>query len=163
MTTSEDKLVKQYIEHEKSPDGKWWVEVPVGLSVTREADGSLQPKSVDAVCLTGSKQELPERYPEHSGTRKFIDTDIAPSGESRADQFRRLADSRYFEKEEVAIVEAKTEAGTLRGIGQLQAYASLLEEDYGWSVEQQILLCDGRDDIVDHAADTLGIRVVHVR
>lgn len=62
MSKTRDALLKAFVESEASPDGKWWIDVPVGLSVG-DGDSAL----LDAVCLTSREQELPEVYPEHTG------------------------------------------------------------------------------------------------
>lgn len=160
---SEASLVEAYIRSEKSPDGKWWVEVPVGFSVQEQKTQSPALKNIDAVCLTSRPQHLPESYPDYDGSVEYTNKDIPESGVSRAELFRRLRESGYFEDETVTIVEAKTGASSFKAIGQVQAYKQLLEEDYGWSVEDQILLSNQRDPVIDHAATSLGIRVVAVR
>lgn len=82
---------------------------------------------------------------------------------SRAKLFRRLRESDYFKEESATIIEAKTGTSSFKAIGQLQAYKQLLEEDYGWPVEEQILLSNQRDPVIDHAASSLDIRVVAVQ
>ena len=160
---SEASLVEAYIRSEESPDGKWWVEVPVGLSVQEQQSQTASLKNIDAVCLTSQPPHLPERYPDYAGSMEYTNPDIPESGVSRAKLFRRLRESDYFEEESATIVEAKTGASSFKAIGQLQAYKQLLEEDYGWSVEEQILLSNQRDPVIDHAASSLDIRVVAVQ
>jgi len=159
---SEDDLVAAYIRSSHSPDGKWWTEVPVGLAVQEQRTQSLAPKHVDAVCLNAQPQQPPESYPEYDGFVEFVNPDIPESGVTRTELYRRMRDSDYFDDETATIVEAKTSGSSFKAIGQLQAYKSLLEEDYGWTVTEQILLSDGRDAIIDHAARDLDIRVVNV-
>lgn len=95
--------------------------------------------------------------------QEFTNPDIPESGVTRAELFRRLRDSGYFTDETVSIVEAKTGKSSFKAIGQLEAYKTLLEEDYGWTVDEQILLSNQRDPVIDHACSSLGIRVVAVR
>lgn len=158
---SEDQLVEAFIRSNSSPDGKWWVEVPVGFTVRESHTASL--KNIDAVCLTSQQQELPESYPDYQGMQEFVNPDVPESGVTRAELFRRLRDSEYFTDEKVSIVEAKTGKSSFKAIGQLEAYKTLLEEDYGWTVEEQILLSKQRDPVIDHACSSLGIRVVTVQ
>lgn len=158
---SEDSLINTYIRDNASPNGKWLVEVPVGLSV--QENKSVSHKNVDAVCLASRSQQLPETYPDYQGTYEFVNPDIPESGVTRTDLFRRLRDSQYFVDENVSIVEAKTGKSSFKAIGQLEVYKTLLEEDYGWTVEEQILLSERRDPVIDHACHSLGIRVVAVQ
>ena len=53
---AEEALVEAYIRSDQSPAGKWWVEVPFGLSVQTQDSKSLSPKQIDAVCLTDHPQ-----------------------------------------------------------------------------------------------------------
>ncbi len=158
---TEDKLVEAFIRSNSSPDGKWWIEVPVGFTVQESHTTSL--KNIDAICLTSHSQQIPESYPDYQGTQEFVNPDIPESGVTRAELFRRLRDSGYFTNETVSIVEAKTGESSFKAIGQLEAYKTLLEEDYGWTVDEQILLSNQRDPVIDHACSSLGIRVVAVR
>ena len=54
---NEDELVKQFIKHDGSPDGKWFVEVPVGITLQENRDTDSSVKMVDAVCITSKQQE----------------------------------------------------------------------------------------------------------
>jgi hypothetical protein len=160
---SEDDLVEAYVRSGKSPDGKWWVEVPVGLSIQQANTQPISPKHIDAVCLTDQPQQVPESYPDYEGSFEYVNPDIPESGVTRTELFRRLRNSDYFNDETVSIVEAKTGKSSFKAIGQLKSYTTLLEEDFGWTVEEKILLSKQRDPIVDHAASSLDIRVVNVR
>jgi hypothetical protein len=159
---SENSLVEAYVRDANSPSGKWWVEVPVGLSVQSGSSKSLAPKHIDAVCLTTRSQQLPESYAD-SQAEEYVNPSVAEPGATRAELFRRLSNSEYFTDETATIVEAKTGSSSFKAIGQLQAYKELLEQDYGWTVEEQILLSAQRDPIIDQAARSLDIRVVAVR
>ena len=158
----EEALVESYIRSEQSPDGKWWVEVPVGLSVQKKSTKSLAPQSIDAVCLIDQPQQLPESYPDYEVFVEYVNPNIPESGVTRTELFRRLRKSDEFSNATVSIVEAKVGESSFRAIGQLKSYKTLLEEDFGWTVEESILLSEQRDLIVDHAASSLGIRVVNV-
>jgi len=158
----ENALVEAYIRNGASPDGKWWIEFPVGLSIQQENTQSIVPKHIDAVCLTDRAQQVPESYPDYDGL-DYINTDIPESGVTRTELFRRLRDLEHFTDETVSIVEAKTGASSFKAIGQLEAYKTLLEEDFGWTVEEKILLREQRDPIIDHAASSLGMRVVNLQ
>ena len=159
----EDALVEAYIRSEQSPDGKWWVEVPAGFSVQQNRRQSVTLKSVDAVCLTDQPQQLPETYPDYNGSVEYVNPNIPESGVTRTELFRRVRDLNYFNDEQVSIIEAKTGESSFKSIGQLEAYKTLLEEDFGWTVKEQILLSADRDPIVDDAVSSLEIRVVNVR
>jgi hypothetical protein len=158
----EAALVEAYIRSGSSPDGKWWVEFPVGLSIQQESPQSNKPKQVDAVCLTDREQQVPETYPDYDGFAEYTNPNMPESGVTRTELFRRLRDSEDFTEETVSVVEAKTGASSFKAIGQLEAYGRLLKEDFGWTVKEKILLREERDAVVDHAASSLGIRVVNV-
>ena len=159
----EAALVETYIRSGASPDGKWWIEFPVGLSIQQKNTQSIAPKHIDAVCLTDQAQQVPESYPDYDGFVEYTNPNIPESGVTRTELFRRVRDSEHFTDETVSIVEAKTGASSFKAIGQLEAYKTLLEEDFGWTVKEKILLRKQRDPVIDHAASSLGIRVVNVK
>lgn len=159
----EAALVEAYIRSESSPDGKWWTEFPVGLSVQEKNTEPIAPKFIDAVCLTSRPQQVPESYPDYDGSTEYINPNNPESGVTRTELSRRLRDLEHFTDETVSIVEAKTGASSFKSIGQLKTYSTLLEEDFGWAVKNKILLRNQQDKIIDHAASSLGIRVVNVQ
>lgn len=152
---SENSLLKSYIKSDHSPNGKWWVEVPVGFEI-RERGAPL--KFVDAVCLTSEPNELPESWPEFNGGQAFMGT--SESGVTRVEMFDRLRQSGYFSDEAVSIVESKATHPSFRALGQLEAYGVLIEMDYGWKIREKILLSVERDPIIDRVSREIGIRLV---
>jgi hypothetical protein len=158
---SEEALVESFIKSENSPNGKWFVEVPVGLTVQEKKDATPSVKHVDAVCITSKPSALPESYPE--GPDFYLNVQEAEPHISKAEIFRRIRSSQHLSNETVSIVEAKTGESSFKAIGQLEAYKQLIEEDYGWSVEEQILLSKGRDEIIDSTCNKMGYRVVDVK
>jgi len=157
---SEEDLVKSFIKSDNSPDGKWFVEVPAGLSIQENADTTPAVKHVDAVCITSKRFALPESYPE--GPEYYFNVQAAEPHISKAEIFRRIRDSQHLSNETVSIVEAKTGRSSFKAIGQLEAYKYLIEEDYGWDVEEQILLSKDRDEIIDSVCSEKDYRVVNV-
>lgn len=157
---SEASLVESFIRSESSPDGKWFVEVPVGLWIQEESDETPSIKYVDAICITSKTNALPESYPD--GPDYYLNVQEAEPNISKAEIFRRIRSSQHLTDETVSIVEAKTGKSSFKAIGQLEAYSCLVEEDYGWNVREQILLSEGRDDIIDSVCSEKGYRVVDV-
>lgn len=158
---SEEALVKSFIRSDTSPNGKWFVEVPVGLTVQEKVDATPSVKQVDAVCITSKSFALPESYLD--GPDFYLNVQEAEPHISKAEIFRRIRSSHHLSDETVSIVEAKTSESSFKAIGQLEAYEHLIEEDYGWNVEEQILLSEGRDDIIDSVCSKKGYRVVDVK
>jgi hypothetical protein len=157
---SENALVEAFIRSDASPSGKWFVEVPVGLSIQEEAESTPNVKHVDAVCITSKSSALPESYPD--GPDFYLSVQEAEPNISKAEIFRRIRDSQHLSNETVSIVEVKTGESSFKSIGQLEGYKSLIEQDYGWSVEEQILLSGERDAIIDRVCTQKGYRVVDV-
>jgi CRISPR/Cas system-associated exonuclease Cas4 (RecB family) len=168
---SEGELVKEFIEHHKSPSGKWFIELPVGMTVQDETDtNSSSIKHIDAVCLTSKQQELPKEYrldnyhinPEGESEKykKYLNGILPPRSGSKTDTFRNIIQSPYLEDETVSIVEVKTGKSSFKAIGQLEAYKLLVEQDYGWDVERQILLSEKRDEVISHVCNKKDIKIV---
>jgi len=157
---SEQALVSQFIRSDASPSGKWFVEVPVGLSVQATLDSTPSVKHVDAVCLTEQPDALPETYPD--GEAFYLNAMAAEPNLTKTGVFRRIRDSGQLAGASVALVEAKTGPASFTALGQLEAYQDLLEADYDWSVEERILLVDGDDPVIERVCTERGIRVVKV-
>lgn len=170
----EEELILSFIKSDKSPEGKWFIEVPAGIKVQeeRETDSS-SIKQVDAVCLTSKSEELPKKYKRNlRGRQYYINPDgVDPESEymrvlngiphknkSKTDIFRGIIESPYMDDETATIVEAKTGKSSFEAIGQLEAYKVLVEEDYGWDVNEQILLCEERDEVIDRVCGEINIR-----
>ncbi|MXV61163.1 hypothetical protein GS429_03625 [Natronorubrum sp. JWXQ-INN-674] len=158
MGAGHDNLVESFIKSDLSPTGKWWVEVPVGLSV----DGTTAVKHIDAVCLTSQEFDLPEVYPERTGMVEYVNPDGHGSSVSKTELFRRMNSSHHFQEESVALVECKTGPLSLKGVGQLVAYEALLTDDWNWEVDERILIGADIDPLVHEACKSLGIRTVQV-
>jgi hypothetical protein len=157
---SEQALVSQFIRSDASPSGKWFVEVPVGLSVQATLDSTPSVKHVDAVCLAEQPDALPETYPD--GEAFYLNAMAAEPDLTKTGVFRRIRDSGQLAGASVALVEAKTGPASFTALGQLEAYQDLLEADYDWSVEERILLVDGDDPVIERVCTERGIRVVKV-
>jgi hypothetical protein len=159
-----DDLLRSYIKHETSPDGKWWVDVPVGLKLEQEGDASPeQIKEADAVCLTSRPHEFPEVWPENNSRREFVNPEVPEAGVTKRELFRRVREKGYFNGETASILEVKPSKSSFKALGQLIAYRELLEEDYGWEIDEAILLSAERDKIVDEVAQREGIRLVQLK
>lgn len=152
-----DGLVRAFVESDASPDGKWWVDVPAGLSLGEGGDHAV----VDAVCLTDRDQELPEVYTAHTGAEY-----VNPAGQAaigKPDLFRTLRESGPFDDESVAVVAADPGAARVGRVGDLLAWRTLLGADWpAWTVEELIYVSDADRTHVTRAATDLDVRVVRV-
>ncbi|WP_049936337.1 hypothetical protein [Haloplanus natans] len=155
---SHDSLVKAFIKSDSAPDGKWWVEVPVGISL----EETTAVKHVDAVCLTSREFDLPEVYPERSGTVEYVNPEVPESGVNKTELFRRVNDQGLFEDETVTLVECKSGKLSLRGVGQLVAYETLITQDWNWEVDGRILVCEEVDPLIHEVCKSRNISVVEV-
>lgn len=151
-------LLEAFVRSEASPDGKWWLDVPVGLSIG-------DPESyatVDAVCLTSRESELPEEFPDHDGipyVYREVDEEI---GIDKADAFRAVRGTDTFDDESVVLVAAEPGASSVGTVGDLLAYQKLLEADWDWTVEGRLLVSDTDSDHVTHVCEELSVRAVRV-
>lgn len=152
-----DALVRAFVESDASPDGKWWVNVPAGLSLGEEGDHAV----VDAVCLLDRQQELPEVYTSHHGTA-YVNPEGQPTV-TKPDLFRTLRGKETFAEETVALVAADPAAARVGAVGDLLAARELLRADWpDWTVGQLIYVSDEDREHVTRAAAELDVRVVRV-
>lgn len=151
-------LLKAFIESEASPDGKWWVDVPVGLSVGAEDDHA----TAQAVCLTSRKRELPEAYPGHRGVSYVVPGDDERVGVTKADRFRTLREQDRFADETAVLVAAEPGASSVGTVGELLAHRELLTADWNWTVEDLLLVSDEDSDHVNHVCENLSVRAIRV-
>lgn len=151
-------LLEAFVRSETSPDGKWWVDVPVGLSVGDPGAYA----TLDAVCLTSRDPELPESYPEYTGTPYVLHGDGDRLGTGRVDAFRTLREKELFEEETAVLVAVEPDASSVGTVGDLLAYQELLEADWPWTVEQRVLVSDEDSDHVNHVCRELSVRAVRV-
>lgn len=150
-------LVRAFVESDASPDGKWWADVPAGLSVGEEGDHAV----VHAVCLTDREQELPEVYTAHAGT-EYVNPEGQPQV-SKADLFRTLREKDTFAEETVTLVAADPGAARVGTVGDLLAWRELLREDWpDWTVDGLVYVSDEDRAHVTRAASGLDVRVVRV-
>ena len=158
MPGTRDALLEAFVKSEAAPDGKWWVDVPVGLSVGAEGDHAV----VDAVCLTSHEQELPEVYPEHTGVTYVAHEEDEAVGVTKADKFRTLREKDIFTGETAVVVAVEPGASSVGTVGDLLAYRELLETDWDWTVAELLLVSDEDNDHVNHACRELGVRAMRV-
>ncbi len=151
-------LLEAFIRSDASPDGKWWIDVPVGLSVG-ESDAYA---TVDAVCLTSRDPELPEEFPDHDGIPYVYREADAEIGLDKADAFRALRDTDTFVEESAVLVAVEPGASSVGTVGDLLAYQELLETDWDWNVEERLLVSDEDSDHVNHVCRELSVRAVRV-
>ena len=157
MSDARAALVRAFVESDASPDGKWWVDVPAGLSLGETGDHTV----VDAVCLTDRAQELPEVYTAHAGT-EYVNPEGQPQV-GKADLFRTLREKGTFASETVALVAADPGAARVGTVGDLLAARELLWADWPeWTVEELIYVSHEDRPHVTRAASELGVRVVRV-
>jgi hypothetical protein len=157
MSQRYDALLRAFIESDASPTGKWFVDVPVGLSV-----GDDEYAVLDAVCLTSRPQELPEVYPEHTGVTYVDPAEDTSLGVRKADRFAALRETEHFAGETAVLVAAEPDASSVGTVGDLLAYRELLRADWDWDVEELLLLSDEDSDHVNHVCRELGVRAVRV-
>ena len=150
-------LLEAFVRSEASPDGKWWVDVPVGLSVGDPGAYA----TLDAVCLTSREPELPESYPDHTGTPYVVHGDDR-LGTGRVDAFRTLREKRLFEEETAVLVAVEPDAASVGTVGDLLAHQELVEADWPWTVEERVLVSDQDSDHVTHVCRELSVRPVRV-
>lgn len=159
MPGQREALLRAFIESDASPDGKWWIDVPVGLSIGSDDEYVL----IDAVCLTDRDQELPESYPDHTGVPYVVHHGDEYAGVTKADAFETLRKRDVFDDERVVLVTVEPGASSVGSVGELLAKRSLLEADWDWDVEELLLLSDDDSAHVNFVCRELEIRAVRVR
>lgn len=158
MSDKRSALLQAFIKSDASPDGKWWLDMPVGLSVGDDEEYAI----ADAVCLTSRDQELPEVYPEHTGVPYIVHPGDDVAGVTKADALRSLQEKDIFVDETVVLVAAVPGASSVGPVGELLAYRELLEADWDWTVEELLLVSDVDSDHVNYVCRKLSVRAVRV-
>lgn len=158
MTGNQRALLEAYTRSDASPDGKWWLDVPVGLSVGDPDDYA----TLDAVCLTSREQELPEVYPDHTGVPYVYHAEDEPVGVSKVDAFRTLREKETFAEETAVLVAVESGSSSVGTVGDLLAYQELLLADWDWTVEERLLVSDDDSDHVNYVCRELSVRAVRV-
>lgn len=146
------------MQSDASPDGKWWVDVPVGVSIGAEGEYA----TADAVCLTSREQELPEVYPEHSGVEYVAPEEDEAVGVTKADRVRALRDNDVFVDETAVLVGVEPGRSSVGTVGALLAYRELLTADWDWTVEELLLVSDTDSEHVNYVCRELSVRAVRV-
>lgn len=157
-TDKRSALLRAFITSDASPDGKWWMDVPVGLSMGADGDYA----TVDAVCLTSRDQEPPEVYPEHTGVSYVAHEGDEDIGVTKADTFQALREQETFTDETAVLVAVETGASSVGTVGDLLAYRELLNADWDWTVEELLLVSDEDSDHVNHVCRELSVRAMRV-
>ncbi|MBB6644901.1 hypothetical protein [Halobellus ruber] len=158
MADDRRALLEAFIRSDASPEGKWWLDVPVGLSVGESGAYA----TVDAVCLTSRDPELPEEFPDHDGVPYVYREGDAELGIDKADAFRTLRGTDTFADESAVLVAVEPGASSVGTVGDLLAYQELLDADWGWTVEERLLVSDTDSDHVNHVCEELSVRAVRV-
>lgn len=158
MSDQKSALLAAFVESDLSPDGKWWVDVPVGITVGADGEHAV----ADAVCLTSREQELPEAYPEHSGVTYVFPGEDEAVGVTKADRFRALVERDSFDDETVVIVGVDPGASSVGAVGSLLAVRELLLADWDWTVEELLLVSEEDSDHVNYVCRQLSVRAVRV-
>lgn len=159
MTDARGSLRRAFIESDASPDGKWWVDVPAGLSVGDAGDHL----TVDAVVLTGHEQELPEVYTAHAGTEYVNPEADEAVGVTKPDLFDTLRERDTFAEETVQLVAFDPGAARVGTVGDLLAARELIRADWpDWTVGELVYVSDTDREHVTRAAKGLDVRVVRV-
>jgi hypothetical protein len=158
MAGNRRALLEAFIRSDASPEGKWWLDVPVGLSVGEDGDHA----TADAICLTSREPELPEEFPDHTGVPYVYREDDSELGVDKAEAFRLLREKHIFTGESVVLVAAEPDASSVGRVGELLAYEELLGADWDWTIEDRLLVSDTDSDHVNHVCRELGVRAVRV-
>jgi hypothetical protein len=159
MTDARGSLRRAFIESDASPDGKWWVDVPAGLSVGEGGDQFV----VDAVCLTDREQELPEVYTAHAGTEYVNPEADEAVGVTKDALFDTVRGKETFAEETVTLVAFDPGAARIGTVGDLLAARELIAADWpGWTVGELVYVSDTDRAHVTRAAKGLDVRVVRV-
>lgn len=158
MSDTHDALLEAFVRSDASPDGKWWVDVPVGLSVGTEGEHAV----LDAVCLTAREEELPEVYPDHTGVTYAVHEEDKAVGVTKADTFRALRETDTFADESAVLVAVEPDASSVGTVGDLLAYRELVRADWDWTVEELLLVSDEDSEHVNHVCSELGVRAIRV-
>lgn len=159
MSGQRDALLRAFIESDASPDGKWWIDVPVGLSLGDENEYA----TIDAVCLTTRNWELPESYPDFTGVPYVVHYGDKYAGVSKVDAFDTLRTRDVFVDERAVIVAVEPGVSSIGLVGELLAHRTLLEADWDWDVDELILVSDEDNEHVNFVCRELSIRAVRVR
>lgn len=176
MTDQRHALLEAFIRSDVSPDGKWWVDVPVGVSVGDKGedkdedegggggggDGRGDHAVLDAVCLTSREAELPEVYPDHTGVAYATHRGDEAAGVTKADSFRALRERDVFTDERAVLVAVEPGASAVGTVGDLLAYRELLRVDWDWTVEELLLVSDEDSGHVNYVCSQLGVRAIRV-
>lgn len=158
MSDTRDALLRAFVESDASPDGKWWVDVPVGLSIGADREYA----TAAAVCLTSRDPELPEVYPDHAGVPYVVHPGDDAAGVTKADAFRTLREAGRFADETAVLVGTEPGASSVGTVGELLAHRELLAADWDWTVEELVLVSDEDSAHVNHVCRELDVRAVRV-
>lgn len=158
LSEKRNALLRAFITSDASPDGKWWIDVPVGLSVGAEDEY----ETIDAVCLTSREQELPEAYPEHTGVSYVVHDGDDAAGVTKADTFGTLREKDLFADETAVLVAAEPGPSSVGQIGELVAYRELLEADWDWTIEDLLLVSEDDRAHVNHVCRELSVRAMRI-
>src|SRR6056297_1217790 len=127
---SHDDILKRYIQSETAPKGDWRLNVPVGFSLEDNAQVTMgATKEIDALCITSRSSDPPKEYVfQHSGA-ELVNSDRL----TQPRHYRNMWENNEFDGETMSIIEVKSNAPTLKGLGQLVGYRELLGGD--WNIE----------------------------
>jgi hypothetical protein len=158
MSEKTAALLKAYIMSDASPDGKWWIDIPAGLSL----DNMETYPTVSAVCLTDREQELPEVYPEHTGVPYVYNREDEAVGVTKSDMFEAVCERGRFSDESAVVFGVETGSSTIETVGNILAYEQLVAADWNWDIEERVLVSDIDTPAVNYVCDQLDIRAVRV-
>lgn len=157
MSRNEERIKHDFIVSDRSPDGFWLIEVPVGIFEENRGN-----KWIDAVCFPRLTERYPDSYPENNDNINLIDTSPHPESVSRAELFRRLLELKDFSNATAVIYEFKTENQSLfKGIGQLSVYEYWFKREWGSRVKSKELVTVDKDYLIDHSTDDIDIQIKH--
>jgi hypothetical protein len=158
MGDNQRALLEAFVRSDASPDGKWWIDVPVGLSV----GASDEFATVDAVCLTSREQELPEEFSDHTGVSYVYHAEDEQLGVNKVDAFQALRQKDTFGEETAVLVAVESGDSSVGTVGTLLAYQELLDADWDWTVAERLLVSDEDSDHVNYVCQEFSVRAVRV-
>ncbi|MEF8815071.1 MAG: hypothetical protein V5A55_14855 [Halovenus sp.] len=97
----------------------------------------------------------------------FVRSDASPDGKwwvdvTKADKFRALRETNTFADESAVLVAVEPGASSVGTVGNLLAYRELVRADWGWTVEELLLVSDEDSEHVNHVCRELGVRAIRV-
>lgn len=151
-----DEVLRQFIQSNKSPEGEWWLNLPIGFNAENEGEILVGgTKEIDAVSITSRANSEPDLYQYGQGSIINSDRIFSQS------DYRSMWEQGEFSGEHATLVEVKSGAPTWKGVGQLMGYSELIKDNWDMSVSGLYLVAPKEDTVIERACLKLGINVIH--